>query len=266
MALNTPAPILTDDHIDLIVTAAARWHVLASRTTAAFAGAGLERHVLHATEDQAGRALRAANTAAVRRLAQQGKSRMMDRTPGADHYHHRRVEGTLDPVEVIKAVHAAQEMCSSTPGWADSIAQRLLSAVNLAAEHRLPGYASAPWKWTRPTDLNTAPLGIAAAGEEHPDLPGLEWTDPNNVSEDRWAHASLVIVRPGAASAIPANLKARTGVVVMITETERHGDAWEAVTALAMPASQVWLWPICRGWLESHLNTHRAITDPVAGV
>ena len=69
MATTSPTPVLTDDHIDLLITAAADWRLLASPTAAAFAQSALERHVIVASSTEAGRMLRAENTASVRWLS-----------------------------------------------------------------------------------------------------------------------------------------------------------------------------------------------------
>ncbi|ACZ32449.1 hypothetical protein Xcel_3450 (plasmid) [Xylanimonas cellulosilytica DSM 15894] len=258
MATSSPTPVLTDDHIDLLVTAAASWHILTSATTAAFATGVVEKHVMAATAAQAGRTLRAANAAAVAWLAAHGRERLVDRVPASD-YEHRPVDGHLDPVEVIKAVHAAEAMCSPAPSWRNSAAQRLLAAVITAAEHRLVGYASAPWSWTRPERRGGPAVGVAIAGDQHPQVPGMEWITPQEV-RDRWETASLVIVRPSAAPLVPADLPPRAGVVVLITDDEHHNAAWSAVIDLGM-ACQVWFWPLCRDWLTDHLSAPTKIVE-----
>ena len=252
MATSSPTPVMTDDHIDLLVTAASAWHILTPATTAALAGGIVEHHFMAVTATEAGRALRTANAAAVRWLAGRGRERLVDRVP-ADQYDHRPVDGDLDPVEVIKAVHAAQQMCSPSPTWNTSPAQRLLAAVLTAAEHRLDGYAAAPWSWTRPEHRGGPAVGVALEGDPHPQIPGLEWIRPEELRE-RWATASLVIVRPTAAALVPADLPARAGVAVMITDGEHHNVVWSALTDLDM-ATQVLFWPHCSTWLQAQLAT-----------
>jgi hypothetical protein len=88
MATTSPTPVLTDDHIDLLITAAADWRLLASPTTAAFAQSALERHVVVASSTEAGRMLRAENTAAVRWLSDHGRTRLVDRAPAGPYTHH----------------------------------------------------------------------------------------------------------------------------------------------------------------------------------
>ncbi|MBE1609912.1 hypothetical protein [Actinopolymorpha pittospori] len=175
MATTSPTPALTADHIDLLVSAASSWHILASRTLVAFARNSLEKHVLVATATEAGRLLRAENTAAVQWLAERGRTRVVDRAVLGS-YTHRPVDH-LDPVEVIKAAHVAQVLCSPSPTWEGSATQRLLAAVITAGTHRLQGYAEAPWSWSRPKRRGGRPVrvarrcrppGGARAGLDHP--------------------------------------------------------------------------------------------------
>lgn len=252
MVTRSTSPVLSDDHIDLLITAATTWHVLINRTAAALASGPVEHLILRSTPTQAGRALREANTASVRWIASLGRERLVDRIPAAA-YEFRPVQGVLDPVEVIKATHAAQQMCSEPPSWTGSSAQRLLGAVLTAAEHRLEGYAAAPWSWTRPEHRGGPPVGVAAAGDLCPPVPGLRWVEPEGLRE-LWGSAAVVVVRPSAAGQIPVDLPARPGVVVMITNDEHHDDAWAALLQLAMPASQVWFWPQCQENLSTYLG------------
>ena len=92
---------LTDDHLDLLVTAATDWHLLASPTMAAFAGSPLEQHIVVASATETGRVLRAENMASVQWLSDRGRTRLSERGPSGPYTHHR-VENP-DPVEVIKA-------------------------------------------------------------------------------------------------------------------------------------------------------------------
>lgn len=254
MATRSLSPVLSDDHIDLLVTAAVSWQVLAGRTAKALASGVVEHLILNSTPTQAGRALREANTASVRWLDSlghlPGRERLVAGIP-ARAYEYRPVAGRLEPVEVIKAVHAAQQMCSAPPSWPGSSAQRLLGAILTAAEHRLTGYANAPWSWTRPERRGGPPVGVAAPGEARPPVPGLRWVDPEELRQ-WWSSASLVVVRPAAAALVPVDLPSRSGVVVMITQDEHHEAAWTALVALERSAEQVWFWPQCQDYLSAY--------------
>lgn len=126
--------LLTADHIDLLTTAALRWRILTDLTTAAFTPA--ESHLVVATATEAARILQQENLAALRWLSDRGRSRLADRAV-PDRHLFSEVDA-LDPVEVIKACHAAQYLCSPAPGWAGSTAHRLLAAVSTAATHPAP--------------------------------------------------------------------------------------------------------------------------------
>lgn len=246
-----PTTVLTDDHIDLLMTAASNWHILTSRTTKALATGLLEDHFIAETATLAGNALRDANTAAIGQLAARGHHRLVDREAPSE-YLFRPITTPLHPVEVIKAVHAADQACSSSPTWANSRPQRLIAAVITAAEHRLAGYGDAPWSWTRPDHRKGHVVGVAAPGDHPPQIPGLTWIDPTELRE-HWMTAPLVIIRPSAAPLVPADLPDHPTVVVLITDEEHHNEAWTALIELAMPASQVWFWPQCADWFAANI-------------
>lgn len=242
-------PVLSDDHIDLIITAAMRWHVITSRTAAAFSSSPAENHALVATAHEAGRMLRTENRAAIAWLAERGRVRPGDQA-AAGSYVHCPVE-RLHPVEVIKAAHAAQAACHDSPAWATSSARRLLEAVVTSATHRLEGYADAPWAWTRPTRRGGTPVGILAAGEQPPPVPQLTWVT-EDAAREVWDDAALVLVTVAAASVLPADLAGRSGVFVL-TQGEDHNQVWDALTALEMEAL-VLFWPQCGDWLAAQMQ------------
>jgi hypothetical protein len=250
MATSHPSPVLGDDHIDLLVTAAARWGVLVSRTVVALAAESPRHHILTASENEVGQTLRQANVAAVRWLGYQGRGRIADRRPPTT-YNYRPVDAVLEPVEVIKAVQAAQAMCHDDPTWNGGSAQRFLSAVLTAATHRLDGYPQAPWSWTRPEHRGGPPVGVALDSESRPPVAGLEWVTPASVPR-WWSQASLIVVRTGAALQIPAGLPDRDRVVLLVTNDETHNQTWLAVEALRM-AARVFSWPEGADGLESEI-------------
>jgi|SRR5690606_18606385 len=250
MSISGPTQILSDDHIDLLVTAASRWGVLVSRTAAALTAAPSGHHILTASGTDAGRAIRAENAAAVRWLGYRGRVRVADRAPRED-YTYRPVDAVLIPVEVIKAVHAAQEMCQDAPTWQASSARRLLDGVLLAATHRLDGYPQAPWRWNRPEHRGGLPVGVALADEPRPQIEGLTWVTPAAVPQ-HWSTAALIVVRTGAAFAIPAGLPARDGVALLVTSEETHNQTWTAVEALKM-AARIFTYPEGAPELEAEI-------------
>lgn len=241
--------LLTDDHIDLLTTAAARWHVLSSATAVALSP--VEASGLRATATAAGQALRQENVAALTWLTQRGQSRAADRLePRA--YEHTRVL-TPRPVEVVKAAHAAEEACRPSPTWADSFAARLLQGVTRAACHRLEGYAAAPWAWTRP-ERRDGPA-VAVGGHWRPTLPGVRWINPCEL-EQHWANAALILISTEVVDQVPAGLASRAGVFVL-TGDQSPDDVWHAVMSLGMQTLVLW-WPACQAWLAEQ------VADPAA--
>lgn len=248
MTTRIPTPVLTDDHIDLLISAAVRWDVLTSRTRAAFSSSTAEQGMLIATATEAGRLLRAENAAAVEWLATQGRSRLTDRVQSQTYTHHP-VEH-LRPVEVIKAAHAVQSICSPSPTWQGSVAQQLVGKVITAATYRLDGYADAPWYWTRPHLRPGASIGVGV-GDDHPQIAGLDWFDPSCLGSS-WTTAPLVIITPAAALDLPPDMEPRPGVFVLVRE-EHPNAVWEALLALDMQAL-VLFWPASRAWLLHQLS------------
>ncbi|WP_081599740.1 hypothetical protein [Cellulosimicrobium cellulans] len=248
MATTSPTPVLSNDHIDLLITAAASWHVLASRTTAAFARGSVEQAVIAATETEAGRLLQAENSAAVRWLSDQGRTRLVDRAHPVP-YTYRPVEH-LVPVEVIKAAHAAQAVCSASPTWTPSTARKLLAAIVTAATHRLEGYPDAPWSWTRPQRREGHAVGVTL-DDAHPEIAGLTWVTPDELGA-HWASAPIITVTVPAALQIPADLPPRSGVFVLV-DGEPENTVWEALTSLEMQTLALF-WPACRPWLADQIQ------------
>lgn len=243
--MSTSTQLLGTDHIDLLVTAASRWRILASQTSAAFGR--LESHVVVATATGAGRLLREQNLAATRRLSDRGRGRLADRcTPGA--YTFTEVEH-LVPVEVIKACHAAEQMCAAAPSWEGSTAQRLLAAVAAGAAHRLDGYSSAPWAWARPQRRSGPPVAVGGAWRPH--LDGIRWIGLETI-RDHWDSAALVVITTEVAAQVPADLGQRSGVFIL-AEHEPADAVWQAILALDVQAL-VLFWPVCEPWLAEQVS------------
>jgi len=243
--MTSTTQILGSDHLDLLVTAALRWRILTSRTAAAFSQA--ESHLVVATGTEAGRLVQQENLAAVRWLSDRGRGRLADRaTP--EPYAFTEVEH-LVPVEVIKACHAAEAMCSSSPGWSASTARRLLVAISTAASHRVDGYSIAPWQWTRPHRRSGPAVAVGAGWR--PELPGVAWIEPEELVE-RWTDASLVVISTEVAATLPPDLPPRAGVF-LLADREPQEDVWSAIVALDSQAL-VLFWPACRPWLAEQVS------------
>lgn len=242
---STPSPLLGTDHIDLLISAATTWHVLASPTTVAFSQ--YESGLVAATATAAGAQLRAENAAALQWLSDRGRTRLVDRA-NPEPYTFTEV-ARLVPVEVIKAAHAAEELCAGSPTWANSPARRLLTSIARAAAHRLEGYSTAPWVWTRPA--RRTGVAVAAGGTWRPDLEGVRWIAPEQLRE-HWEQASLILITTEVADCVPADLAARPGVF-LLADTQPADEVWQAVTALDLPAL-VLFWPVCVPWLADQIR------------
>lgn len=245
--------VLSDDHLDLLVTAAVQWRVLGSTTAAAFASATgpAEAQVLAITASQAGQLIRDQNREAIAWLASQGRVRLGERRDLGD-YTFDPV-AVLNPIEVTKAVHAAQELCRSSPSWRDSRAHSLLEAIQGAATRRLPGYAAAPWLWERPSRHRRGPVGVCVGGD-HPPIDEVEWVDVDQ-ARAVWDEAAVVLVSVPAAVLLPPDLPRRAGLH-LVTTGEDEEQVWAAITALGNQ-TLVLNWPICRQWLEELLTEYR---------
>ncbi len=248
--MDSLSPLLSNDHLDLLVSAATAWGVIASPTRAALAQSEIERELAGASGTQAGQLLRQANSAARRWLAEGGKARFADHAAHDETYSHRGVETSLAPVEVIKAAQAADAACRFSPDWADSLPRRLLTAIITAASHRLPGYADAPWLWTRPRRRRGVPIGVRLDHEACPDIEGVEWISPCRVGEF-WDDAQLVLLTPAAALRLPATVPSRPGVFVFVVD-EQHDAVWQSLATLEMQSLALF-WPVCRDWLLGQL-------------
>lgn len=252
MATTSPAPVLGDDHLDLLVSAAADWGLLAVDGRPFPPRTALQECLLRASAHAAGQQLRQENTAAALWLADHGRGSLVE-VPDEDAAYTHRPVARIDPVEVIKAAHCAQQACRDSPTWEGGYPARLLAALITAATHRLPGYADAPWEWTRPVRRAGPSVGVALPGSAPPPVPGLLWVAPDAVRE-HWASAPLVVVPVAAAAAVPEDLPPRPGVLVLTVEGAEDPDqVWHAVTALGSAALVV-MWPSGAPWLQQQLR------------
>lgn len=228
----TSSPLLSPDHLDLLATAAVTYRVLAAPPAAKAAGRGL----IGVSAAHAGRILRQQNLTAATKRAGSSVATVVDR------YEFRPVEEPLDPMEVLKACHCFEDVCSGDPGWESSVAHQLIHSVARAAIERLPGYSTAPWHWRRSSRCE-APVGFATGWR--PDVPGLEWVDAAAIA-DRWESARLVVVTTEAVPDLPPGLPRRPSVIGLHDMTNLSGlqDLWtELVT-------HVMVWPLCQAALQ----------------
>lgn len=247
--MTIPVHRLSDDHLDLIMTAALQWRVLPATHTI---GSEIEQRLVDAMVNQVGQQVLAENLASITALIAQGRARLAGDAEPVASYSYSAVD-QLVPVEVIKAVHAARDMCRHSPSWKGSPAHRWLDAVLVASTYRLDGFAAAPWRWTRPQRRAGHSIGVALRAEDQLDIPGLIWIEPDELAS-HWQQAPLIVIRVEAALTIPAELPARAGVFVLTHEG--HHDAqqmWTALNSLDMEALSLF-WPTCRPWLVEQIQ------------
>jgi hypothetical protein len=163
-------------------------------------------------------------------------------TAGPDLYEFRRVDD-LVAVEVIKAAHAARHLCAGALHWETSEAARLLDAITVAASQRLPGYAAAPYHWTRPATRTGRPVAIGVSWK--PPVPGVTWIEPSAAPEV-WNSASLIVITSEALAELPAGMPARSGVFTLDPSAPAPA-VWDSVSG--SPSSALLFWPTCREWL-----------------
>lgn len=244
---------LSDDHVDLIMTAALQWRVLPTNHQL---GSDVEQRLAHTMASQVGHDILLENLASIAALTDRGRARLAGSPDSAASYSFTPVD-QLVPVEVIKAVHAARDACRHSPSWKGGKAHRWLDAVLVAATYRLDGFGAAPWLWTRPQHRTGHSIGVALRIEDQLPIPGLVWIEPDELA-DHWQQAALIIILVDAVSAVPAELPARTGVFVLTDEHDHDPQqTWSALTSLDMEALSLF-WPTCAPWLAEQLRVPTA--------
>ncbi len=63
-----------------------------------------------------------------------------------EEYVFSRVNGKVDPVQVLKAIDCLEYQSCYHPGWKDSDARRFLENLRGRATNQLPGYQEAQWE------------------------------------------------------------------------------------------------------------------------
>ncbi len=230
----TASPLLSADHFDLIATAALRYRVLTAPPAACFAGA--RASVVGVNAAIAGRILHQENVAAA--LA----SGRLDPQAIVGDYDFRPVEEPLDPVEVVKACHALEDLCRDRTGWEETVACRLVGLIARAATERIPGYTAAPWRWHRSSRCG-APIGYGGAWR--PEVPGLEWVDVAELTR-QWATARVVVITTDVMPDLPAGLPRRPAVIALHDATNIEGlmAMWSDLVTDGM------VWPLCATALQ----------------
>lgn len=244
------ATAISADTLDLLVTAALRYGVIASRARVAFnpAPAG----VLQATPDEAGRILLQHHRTAQHPDPSSNPTPLPSELACYDH-----VPVThLDPVHVLKAIHTYEEVAATGAGWEASAARTLTTALLHAAVQALPGYATAPRIWRRPPVRGGSPIGLARQWQ--PVGEGVTWTTPRELVA-HWQSAAIVLLTVDALPDLPPDLPAREGVYVLA-----HGEVspadWDAIAQ--SPALFIVQLPTGGTWLRDELATAAAGLRP----
>lgn len=213
--------LLVDDQLDLLVTAAARWGIYPSDTAAGKAG-------LQAF----GSALRGANLASEQALARIGRLEGRDMEAlalaGRD-YVFIEVDDPYEPVDVLKAGHAALQMCHRAPQWSSSHVHQVLEMLITAAGQRMPGYDTAPWTWQRREKITPA-IGFAGT-DPQVGIPGLVWVDGKTL-QDCWDSAIMIVLTPSALEVLDPTLPERRDLVVLTTTAQLDEQQWQLVSTL----------------------------------
>lgn len=225
--------LIPDDHLDLVVTAALEWKVLSGPPAATLAAPGT---LTSLDGTSAGVLIREQNHQSVR-IEQVAT------------YTFREVTEPLIPVEVLKACHAISYACRNAPAWGTSVAHTLVTQTSWAAAVRMPGYSEAPWAWHR----RRTSVVLAVAQNWRPDLPDVDWVDPEGVTAARWRAAGHVVVTDEAlVDLIPrvddGELEPRPNVFAVTAAELPTLAAWAGV------ADHVVHWPECLPWLTTRLN------------
>jgi hypothetical protein len=228
--------LVTDDHLDLLVTAAVRYRVLLPAASAAFTNAGIV-----ASPAQAGQTLQHQQHRAAAAAPPYAEPPAYRFRPVTD----------LEPVEVLKAAHGYADLAASSPSWASSPARRLLEAIERAAVRQLPGYAAAPYHWTRPAQPAGGPVGLRRVWIP-PVNHDVTWIDSHDTAQvrRRWLQASHILITVDAVADLPPALPTRDSVYVLANEDGRVG---ELSAVVGDPFTGVVLCPQGLGWLEQEL-------------
>lgn len=221
---------VSTDHIELLTTAASSWRVIVPKPVAALsAGSGL----FPLSPQQTADLLLAQRTLATG-------------VAGPTPYQFQPVTAHIEPVQIIKAVHAFEHMCEHLPAWPTAPVRKLLESLGRAAAERLPGYSDAAWDWTRRCSPAGPPVGVGA--EWRPDIEGLVWHDIG-VSQSTWLDARLVVVTAEALPLLRMMPKRASVFVLGQCPGGELPDLWSG----EVEVSQLLWWPECEPWLTEQL-------------
>lgn len=234
------ATAVSADTLDLLITAALRYGILASRTRVAFSPTA---GVLQATPSDAGRMLLQQHLA-----AQACVSSSPPPLPSELRCYQHVPVPHVDPVHVLKALHTYEDVAATGPGWPTSTARTLTTALLRAATQALPGYTDAPSSWRRASVRSGTPIGLAR--QWRPIGDGVVWMTPRELAA-HWDAAAVVLLTVDALPDLPADLPARDGLYVLARGEVSPTD-WQAITQ--SPALLIVQLPTGGDWLREELQ------------
>ena len=231
---------LSDDELDLLVTAAVRWRLLTSPAAAALQHLPARGPVSSATA--AGWSLlHHAHAAAAASGARSAPAR-------ARGYRHLPVDH-VDPLQVLAGALRCERLTAASPSWTGSAAAQLLDRLLRAAAARLPGVSDPPPAWSRPPARTGAAVGCSHTPAAAPLLPGLVWLEPAQLAA-RWDAAAVVVLDADVVADLPP-LPRRPAVYVVCTGPQLPTDTWRRLCEL--PAAALVSLPVGRPWLTAQL-------------
>ncbi len=244
------ATVVSADHLDLLLTAAARYGVLSNPTRAAFTCTTHSGALISPTA--AGRLMLEHSICAARSTLG-GSDPVLD--PELRAYHHVPVF-TVDPVEVLKAAHTYEDQAQTSPQWSGSTAAQILQKLTRAAAEHLPGYDCALSQWRRPPVRTGYPVGLRREWE--PLSEGIRWVSPRELVA-HWDTAAVVVLTVPALPDLPVDLPGRAGVYVVagspVSEVE-----WQQI--MAGPSPVLVEFPAGDRWLRDELTAVAAGAAP----
>lgn len=235
--------LLPGDHIDLLISAAHDWDLITTTSTGPLQAIGQSLHSANIASEQAKKRLG--------RLEPKDAGALQMATRD---YTWRPVTDPYQPIDVLKACHAALEACNHAPQWTSTRLHHTLCMLAVAAAQRLPGYDTAPWIWQRAETITCA---IGWAGTDHPQgVAGLIWCDKSTL-EEQWDSAVLIVLTPSALDELDITLPPRRDLIVLTNSHSLTEEQWTVIAGLGTVT--VVDTTVGLPWLEdllAHLNRH----------
>lgn len=241
--MRVSASIVGQDHLDLLISAAMAYGLLADPARAS-SMSHVEPLIAAAAATTVGRQLQ--------RVNRDSLAAARDGIDEPEPYSFTPVdEKDIVPMHVLKAVQAMEHLCYGAPGWEDAPVRRLLEAVTRAAIQRLPGYGQAPWVWTR-GELRRGPA-IGVCGRWRPEgADVVEWVSPD-VARQQWATAAFVVLTTDQLHAMDG-MPDRPAIYVA-TGRELGDEVWQILDGLSFEPEHILFFPAALPWLRDQVRS-----------